>query len=101
MEAEGFIGRLASRNCTFMGRIFRRTQLQKKMTPQIVQKLQGEEKDTLNALVTIKEPCAIIHLPYQWQEGNSSWENEAINPEYHRRIEHMYAQNKPRKITEK
>ncbi len=50
LEDEGFIGQLSSRNYTFMGRIFRRTQLQKEMTPQIAQMLQ---QDGVNAFLLI------------------------------------------------
>ncbi|MCG6534658.1 MAG: glycine/betaine/sarcosine/D-proline family reductase selenoprotein B [Syntrophales bacterium LBB04] len=39
LEKEGFIGKLAEINFTFMGRIFRKTQLLNEMIPEIVAKL--------------------------------------------------------------
>lgn len=34
-------------------------------------------KDAFNALKSIKTPGTIIDLPYQWNEGDDSWEREA------------------------
>ena len=31
-------------------------------------------KDAFDALKSIKEPGTIIDLPYQWEEGDDSWE---------------------------
>jgi len=33
-------------------------------------------KDAFDALKSIKEPGKIIDLPYQWKEGDDSWERE-------------------------
>ena len=33
-------------------------------------------KDAFDALKSIKEPGTIIDLPYQWEEGDDSWERE-------------------------
>ena len=33
-------------------------------------------KDAFEALKTIREPGAILDLPYEWQEGDDSWERE-------------------------
>jgi len=34
-------------------------------------------KDAFDALKSIKEPGTIIDLPYQWEQGDDSWEREA------------------------
>lgn len=47
LEREGFIGELAPEAITIMGRIFRRTQLQKEMIPQMLDKLQAMRVDAL------------------------------------------------------
>jgi hypothetical protein len=33
-------------------------------------------KDAFEALKTIEEPGAIVDLPYEWEEGDDSWERE-------------------------
>ncbi len=33
-------------------------------------------KDALEALKSIKEPGAIVDLPYEWKEDDDSWERE-------------------------
>jgi hypothetical protein len=33
-------------------------------------------KDAFDALKSIKEPGTIVDLPYQWQDGDDSWERE-------------------------
>ena len=45
LAAEGIIGSLASLAFTFMGRIFKRTELQKEMTPGIVERLRVLDVD--------------------------------------------------------
>jgi D-proline reductase (dithiol) PrdB len=45
LTSEGAIGSLATLAFTFMGRIFRRTQLKKEMTPGIVERLRLLEVD--------------------------------------------------------
>ena len=35
-------------------------------------------KDAFDALKSIKEPGTIVDLPYQWQEGDDSWERKAF-----------------------
>lgn len=47
LERQGFIGELAPEAITIMGRIFRRTQLQKDMIPQMLDKLQAMRVDAL------------------------------------------------------
>ncbi len=45
LAAEGFVGSLAPLAFTFMGRIFKRTELQKQMAPGIVERLRGLDAD--------------------------------------------------------
>ena len=33
-------------------------------------------KDAFEALKSITEPGAIVDLPYEWEEGDDSWERE-------------------------
>lgn len=33
-------------------------------------------KDTFEALKSLREPGAIVDLPYEWKEGDDSWERE-------------------------
>ncbi len=47
LEREGYIGEFASNAYTMMGRIFKRTQLQKELAPQILQKLRDAKVDVL------------------------------------------------------
>ena len=37
-------------------------------------------KDAFAALKSIKEPGTIIDLPYKWEEGDDSWEDEVLRP---------------------
>lgn len=46
LEAQGHIGELASVGFTFMGRIFKRTQLQKEMAPHLIGRLRELQVDT-------------------------------------------------------
>ncbi len=37
-------------------------------------------KDAFAALTSIREPGAIVDLPYRWKEGDDSWEDEVLRP---------------------